>query len=104
MRIVGLTYRGRLLRESLAVFWGKRRQLPRYAIAFCRMLAAHVREILPVTRPSESESAGKRAAKRRSVDQRRDRPAAWGHRRSSGLSDRLMRVITASQARSSSWG
>ena len=30
LRIVGLTYRGKPLREPLAVFWDKRRPLPRY--------------------------------------------------------------------------
>jgi DNA-binding transcriptional LysR family regulator len=59
LRIVGLTYRGRPLRETLAVFWDKRRPLPRYATGFCEMLAAHMRKVVPITRPSESKGITK---------------------------------------------
>jgi DNA-binding transcriptional LysR family regulator len=52
LRIVGLTYRDNPLREPLALFWDKRRPLPRYAAVFCEMLAGHMREVFPVTRPS----------------------------------------------------
>jgi DNA-binding transcriptional LysR family regulator len=53
LRIAGLTYRGKPLREPLAVFWDKRRPLPRYAEAFSEMLAAQVREVFPITQPSD---------------------------------------------------
>jgi DNA-binding transcriptional LysR family regulator len=53
LRIVRVTYRGRPLREPLALFWDKRRPLPSYATAFCSMLAAYVREVFPISRPSE---------------------------------------------------
>jgi LysR family transcriptional regulator, nitrogen assimilation regulatory protein len=53
LRIIGLSYRGRLLREPLTILWDKRRPLPRYATAFCEMLANHVREVFPITRPTE---------------------------------------------------
>ena len=53
LRIVGVTYRGKPLREPLAVFWDKRRPLPRYATAFCELLARHMRDVFPITRPSE---------------------------------------------------
>jgi DNA-binding transcriptional LysR family regulator len=53
LKIVRLTYRGRPLREPLAVLWGKRRPLPRYATAFCEMWAEHVREVFPITRPTD---------------------------------------------------
>jgi hypothetical protein len=33
--------------------WGKRRPLPRYATAFCEMWAEHVREVFPITRPTD---------------------------------------------------
>jgi hypothetical protein len=46
-------YRGRSLREPLAVLWDKRRPLPRYATAFCQMWAEHVRAVFPITRPTE---------------------------------------------------
>jgi DNA-binding transcriptional LysR family regulator len=67
LKIVRLTYRGRPLREPLAVLWDKRRPLPRYATAFCEMWAEHVREVFPITRPSEPESGepAKRARKTR---------------------------------------
>jgi DNA-binding transcriptional LysR family regulator len=57
LRVVGVTYRGRLLREPLALFWDKRRPLPRYAIGFCELLSEHVREVFPISRPSESRTA-----------------------------------------------
>jgi DNA-binding transcriptional LysR family regulator len=53
LRIARVTYRGKPLRERLAIFWDKRRPLPRYAAAFCEMLAEHVREVFPISRPSE---------------------------------------------------
>jgi DNA-binding transcriptional LysR family regulator len=56
LKIVRLTYRGRPLREPLAVLWDKRRPLPRYATAFCEMWAQHVREVFPITRPTEPKS------------------------------------------------
>jgi DNA-binding transcriptional LysR family regulator len=66
LKIVRLTYRGRPLREPLAVLWDKRRPLPRYATAFCQMWAAHVREVFPITRPSEPKfNANRRPARRR---------------------------------------
>jgi hypothetical protein len=34
----------------------KRRPLPPYAIAFCEMLTAFVREVFPITRPSEPKT------------------------------------------------
>jgi DNA-binding transcriptional LysR family regulator len=55
LRIVRVTYRGKPLREPLAVFWDKRRPLPSYATAFCAMLAEFVREVFPISRPSEPE-------------------------------------------------
>jgi DNA-binding transcriptional LysR family regulator len=66
LRIVGLTYQGKPLREPLAMFWDKRRPLPRYATAFCNLLGAYVREIFPVTRPTEftTPSGSKRSVRR----------------------------------------
>ena len=54
LRIVRVTYGGKPLREPLAVFWDNRRPLPSYATAFCGMLAEYVREVFPISRPSES--------------------------------------------------
>lgn len=53
LRIVRVTYRGKPLREPLALFWDKRYALPQYAMSFCAMLAEHVREVFPISRPSE---------------------------------------------------
>jgi hypothetical protein len=66
LRIVAVTYRGKPLREPLAMFWDKRRQRTRYVIAFCEMLADYMREVCPITRPTEMSRGGaeKRAAKR----------------------------------------
>jgi DNA-binding transcriptional LysR family regulator len=56
VRVYGLTYQKRRLREPLAIFWDKRRPLPRYAAAFCEMLAEYMRAVLPISRPSESKA------------------------------------------------
>lgn len=53
LHIVRVTYKGKSLREPLAVFWDKRRPLPSYAAAFCAMLAEYVREVFPISQPSE---------------------------------------------------
>ena len=52
LRIARVTYGGKPLRERLAIFWDKRRPLPRYAAAFCEMLAAHARAVFPISQPS----------------------------------------------------
>jgi DNA-binding transcriptional LysR family regulator len=59
LRIVRVAHRGKSLREPLAIFWDARRPLPRYAEAFCAMLAEHVREVFPISRPSESTRRSK---------------------------------------------
>ena len=53
LKIAYLTYRGKPLREPLALFWDKRRPLPPYASAFCTMLAEYVHGVFPISRPSE---------------------------------------------------
>jgi DNA-binding transcriptional LysR family regulator len=52
LRILGVTYRGKPLREQLVIMWDKRRPLPPYATAYCDMLAEHVRKVFPITRPT----------------------------------------------------
>ncbi|MGH7036061.1 MAG: LysR family transcriptional regulator [Stellaceae bacterium] len=64
LRIVRITYRGRPLREPLAMLWDRRRPLPRYAVAYCEMLRDYVREIFPITAP-------RNAAKSRGSEARR---------------------------------
>ena len=62
LRIVGLTYRGRPLRERLTISWDKRRPLPRFATEYCRMLADYMREIFPITRPTELKAETSRGS------------------------------------------
>ena len=73
LRIVGVTYRGKSLREPLAIFWEKRRPLPPYATAFCEMLAEYVREVFPITRPSEPKTTATKRATVRRVEKRNER-------------------------------
>ena len=63
LRIVRVTYRGRPLREPLTVLSDRRRPLPRYAEAFCEMLAEHVREVFPITRPTEPKPTKRRSSR-----------------------------------------
>jgi DNA-binding transcriptional LysR family regulator len=60
LKIVRITYRGRPLREPLAVLWDKRRPLPRYAMAFCQMWTEHVRALFPITQPTKLLAGVKR--------------------------------------------
>ena len=53
MRVAGLTLGRRVLQEPLTISWDKRRPLPRFATDYCAMLAAHMRETFPITRPTE---------------------------------------------------
>ncbi|MCS3896171.1 LysR family nitrogen assimilation transcriptional regulator [Bradyrhizobium japonicum USDA 38] len=57
LRIVGLTHRRRILQEPLTISWDKRRPLPRFATDYCAMLAEHMRETFPITRPTEPTTA-----------------------------------------------
>ena len=68
LRIVGLTYRGRPLREPLTISWDKRRPLPRFATDYCGMLAAYMREIFPISRPTEPKLPTSRRKARVRVD------------------------------------
>ena len=53
LRIVRVTHHRKPLSEPLAMLWDKRRPLPRYAAAYCEMLSEYMREVFPITRPSE---------------------------------------------------
>jgi DNA-binding transcriptional LysR family regulator len=57
LSVVGLTFRGRALREPLTISWDRRRPLPRFAADYCAMLAAYMREIFPISRPTKPSSA-----------------------------------------------
>jgi DNA-binding transcriptional LysR family regulator len=65
LRIVGVSYRGKPLREQLVIMWDRRRPLPPYAKAYCDMLAEHVREVFPITGPTDPGVKAKRPAGRR---------------------------------------
>lgn len=54
LRILRVTHRRQPLRERFAIQWDKRRPMPPYAQSFCAALAAHMREVLPITRPSKT--------------------------------------------------
>ncbi|MGA8818362.1 MAG: LysR family transcriptional regulator [Xanthobacteraceae bacterium] len=72
LRIVALTYRGRPLRTQMVILWNKQRPRPRYAIAYCEMLADYVRGIFPITKPSIPAAAAGGGSKRaRAVDRPR---------------------------------
>ncbi|HZT49119.1 MAG TPA: LysR family transcriptional regulator substrate-binding protein [Hyphomicrobiaceae bacterium] len=74
-RIVRIVFRGRPLREPLAVLWDKRRPLPRYAKAFCQMWAEHVRAVFPITRQTEPvPDAEKKRTKGRRARSNRGHP------------------------------
>jgi DNA-binding transcriptional LysR family regulator len=67
LRVVRITHRRRPLREPLVALWDKRRALPPYAKDFCGSLAAHMREVFPISRPAKPMRGGsaKRATLRR---------------------------------------
>jgi LysR family nitrogen assimilation transcriptional regulator len=56
LRIARVSHRGKPLREPLVIQWDSRRPMPRYATSFCEALAKHLREVLPITRPSPDRS------------------------------------------------
>ena len=47
LKALPITYRGKPIREPRSIFWDKRRAVPRYMQDFCRMIADHMREVLP---------------------------------------------------------
>ncbi|WP_198371330.1 LysR family transcriptional regulator [Roseomonas rosulenta] len=55
LRVAAVTFRGKPLRERPAIYWDRRRTLPRYATAFCEMLGAQMRD-LPSTREARVRS------------------------------------------------
>jgi DNA-binding transcriptional LysR family regulator len=59
LKIARVTHRRKPLRDRFVIQWDKRRPMPNHAQKFCVALAAYMREVLPITRPSS------RAAPRR---------------------------------------
>jgi DNA-binding transcriptional LysR family regulator len=60
LSIVRVTHRRTPLRERLVIQWDNRRPIPPYAESFCETLAEYIREVLPITQPSESKTAAAR--------------------------------------------
>lgn len=52
LKIARVTHRGKPLRDRFVIQWDKRRPMPTYAQKFCEALAAYMRNVLPITRPS----------------------------------------------------
>lgn len=52
LKIARVTHRGKPLRDRYVMQWDKRRPMPAYARTCCDALAAYMREVLPITRPS----------------------------------------------------
>jgi DNA-binding transcriptional LysR family regulator len=69
LRILQVTHRRRPVQERYAIQWDRRRPIPPYANHFCAALADYIREVMPITRPTESRAAPearpKRALKRK---------------------------------------
>jgi len=51
LKVERITYKGRPLREPLALMSDKRRPLPAYGVTFCEMFAAYLRAVFPITKP-----------------------------------------------------
>ncbi|MCC6775167.1 MAG: LysR family transcriptional regulator substrate-binding protein [Hyphomicrobiales bacterium] len=71
VHISAITFRGRALREPLAIYWDKRRSLPRYAIAFYEMLTEYVRKVFPISRPTPADTATKNTVTKRAPIRKR---------------------------------
>jgi DNA-binding transcriptional LysR family regulator len=73
VRVARVVHDGKPLREPISIVWDKRRIMPRYIRDFSQMLAAHMREVLPI----KLEDAGRRSlgAKRSRLASRRPAPA-----------------------------
>jgi LysR family transcriptional regulator, nitrogen assimilation regulatory protein len=52
LKIARVTHRQKPLRDRYVIQWDRRRPMPSYAQSFCTELAAYMREVLPITRPS----------------------------------------------------
>jgi DNA-binding transcriptional LysR family regulator len=53
LKIARVTHRRKPLRDRYVIQWDKRRPMPSYAQNFCAALAAYMRNVLPITRPSQ---------------------------------------------------
>src|SRR5712671_989535 len=53
LRVARVTHRRKPLRDRFVIQWDKRRPMPSYAQNFCAALGAYMRDVLPITRPSQ---------------------------------------------------
>jgi len=53
LKVARVTHRRKPLRDRYVIQWDKRRPMPSYAQNFCAALAAYMRDVLPITRPSQ---------------------------------------------------
>lgn len=65
LRLLRIHYQGKPLNEPLVILYDKRRPLPSYATVFCEMLAAHARQVFPVSRTGTPRVLGNSAQTRR---------------------------------------
>jgi len=54
LKVARVTHERRSFRDRYVIQWDKRRPMPSYVQNFCTALAAYMREVLPVTRPSSA--------------------------------------------------
>ena len=54
LKVARVTHGRRPFRDRYVIQWDKRRPMPSYVQNFCAALAAYMREVLPVTRPSSA--------------------------------------------------
>jgi LysR family transcriptional regulator, nitrogen assimilation regulatory protein len=57
LKIMRVTHRRKPLRDRYVIQWDKRRPMPAYARNFRDALAAYMRQVLPITRPSSTAAA-----------------------------------------------
>jgi DNA-binding transcriptional LysR family regulator len=55
IRIVRITHRRKPIRLPMAAVWNRGRPLPTYAAELCRLLADHVRTVIPAIPPKSSK-------------------------------------------------
>jgi DNA-binding transcriptional LysR family regulator len=60
LKIARVTHRRKPVRDRFVLNWDKRRPMPPYARSFCEALAAYMREVLPITHPTERKMAAPR--------------------------------------------
>jgi DNA-binding transcriptional LysR family regulator len=55
LHAMAVSHMSKPLRIALAVLWDKRRTLPKYAEGFASLLAGHIRELFPPSRPASAK-------------------------------------------------